>query len=574
MAQLLSNLPIGAKIKFGKYSVNGETAEPIIWLVVAKNHSSTPAYPTNSITLLTEKIIDLRCFDAPEKTNSNADRATYGNNRYSLSNVDQWLNKDGVAGTWYSATHNADQAPNGSPEIMGGTPYSARPGFLNAFATEEKNAIQNTTIRVRASQIDGGAYDDISRKIFLPSITEVNLAAEVTEGAKWEYFNGSYRTVSLTSQAYNNTRSSTKPIRASDAWYWWVRSTYYTSRETPNCVDDDGGIVSRHAYDGTVGIRPACNLSSSLRISDTTDGDGCYTMLWNVAPPQPTILNVPTIYGGKSNSISWSSVNDPDGDSVTYRLEASIDGGEYTEIYNGVATTYAHLVPFGTTSVAYRVKATDPSGESSAYTTSESKTVINNNAPVISGSDSNLGVKSEGFAGTYTVTDANRDAVTITEAIDGVQIRSLVATLGQEVTYGVTENTWLALPNGSHTLTIRATDGIDTTVRTYTFTKLVETLKIQNATPWAASTMPSRIMLVITRNIPSTSTFKVEVCNNGYDSSPTWEDCTDAVKSGLVHVFTNTKKTATTWGVLVRVTVARNGATGACYVSAIGGNFE
>ena len=86
--------------------------------------------------------------------------------------------------------------------------------------------------------------------------------------------------------------------------------------------------------------------------------------------------------------------------------------------------------------------------------------------------------------------------------------------------------------------------------------------------------MPSRIMLVVTRNIPSTSTFKVEVCNNGYDASPTWEDATDAVASGLVHVFSNKSKTATDWGVLVRVTVERNGATGACYVSAIGGNFE
>ena len=44
MAQALSNLPIGAKVKFGKYSVNGEAAQSIIWLVVAKNHSSTPAY--------------------------------------------------------------------------------------------------------------------------------------------------------------------------------------------------------------------------------------------------------------------------------------------------------------------------------------------------------------------------------------------------------------------------------------------------------------------------------------------------------------------------------------------------
>ena len=81
-------------------------------------------------------------------------------------------------------------------------------------------------------------------------------------------------------------------------------------------------------------------------------------------------------------------------------------------------------------------------------------------------------------------------------------------------------------------------------------------------------------MLVVTRNIPSASTFKVEVCNNGYDASPTWEDATAAVLSGLVHVFSNESKTATDWGVVVKVTVERNGATGACYVSAIGGNFE
>ena len=31
MAQSIASLPIGAKIKLGKYSVNGESASPIIW---------------------------------------------------------------------------------------------------------------------------------------------------------------------------------------------------------------------------------------------------------------------------------------------------------------------------------------------------------------------------------------------------------------------------------------------------------------------------------------------------------------------------------------------------------------
>ena len=317
------------------------------------------------------------------------------------------------------------------------------------------------------------------------------------------------------------------------------------------------------------------NLSAGRYVSDTTDGDGCYTFLWNTAPPQPTILNTPsTIHGGKFNSISWGKVTDPDGDTVTYKLECSVNKESFTQIYSGTSTVYAHLVPFGANSVQYRVIATDPSGASSEYKYTNTLTVVNNYAPVISGSDANLGVKSSGFTGTYTVTDANSDTVTVTESIDGVQIRSLVATLGSTITYGVTEGTWLALPNGSHTLTIRATDGVDASVRTLVFTKQVNSFTIRNTTPWESSTMPSRIMIVVTRNLPSAATFKVEVCNNGYDSSPTWEDCTDAVKSGRVHVLSNKTKTASKWGVIVRVTVNRNGAIGACYVSAIGGNFE
>lgn len=576
MAQLLGNLPVGAKVKFGKYSVNGETAQPIIWLVVAKNHSSIPAYPTNSITLLTEKIIDLRAIDGWEPDNSNTDRASSGNNRYSLSNIDQWLNKDGGADSWYSAQHSADHAPTSSVMLFTSISYSTRPAFLNAFTEREKNVIQSTTIRVAKASIDGGGYEDVSRKVFLASATEVGVTGSgVNEGARWSYFSTNSPMAWLTQQAFTYPNASSKPSSITDKGTWWLRTPDTAKSNSSYFVTKAGATSSAAVCHGSQGIRPAINLLSTLTVSDTTDGDGCYTVIPNTAPSSPTSITVPsTIYGGKSNPISWSSSTDIDGDTITYQLECSINGGAYAQIYSGTSTSYAHLVPLGTTSVAYRVKATDTSGESGAYTTSATKSVVNNNAPVISGTDGNLGVKSSGFTGTYTITDANSDAVTVTEAIDGVQIRSLVATLGQAITYGVTENTWLALPNGSHTLTIRATDGIDSTVRTYTFTKLVEEFTIQNSTPWVSSTMPSRIMLVITRNIPSAATFKVEVCNNGYDAAPTWEDATDAVKNGLVHVFTNKSKTATKWGVLVQVTVERNGATGACYVSAIGGNFE
>ena len=549
MAKLLSSLPIGSKVKFGKF-LNAD----VIWLVADKNHVG---YPTDSVTLLTEKLIYKLAFDAKESSDK-------GNTHYGYSNLRQWLNSNASEGKWYSPQHTNDVSPS-STDVVSSNPYSAWAGFLSGFSEAERAAILDTTVTYSEK---GEALTSVD-KIFIIGSTEVRGGESIPNQYKLSLFDVNAATKTGT---YSREYIALFPSAGYNTInVYWLRDN---GTNTAKSVFEQDGKIGIEYPQVPVGVRPLTNITSTLKVSDTTDSDGCYTFIWNDAPSQPATLAVPTIYGGKSNSISWSKVTDPDGDSVTYQLECSVNGGAYSQIYSGAATTYNHLVTFGTTSITYRVKATDPSGASSAYTTSATKTVINNNAPVISGSDANLGVKSSGFTGTYTITDANNNAVTVTESIDGIQIRSLVATLGQTITYGITGTTWLALANGSHTLTIRATDGIDTTVRTYTFTKLVNSFSIRNSTPWSSSTMPSRIMVVITRNLPSEATFKVEVCNNGYDASPTWEDATDAVKSGLIHVFTNKTKTASNWGVVVRVAVGRNGATGACYISAIGGNFE
>lgn len=569
MAQNLSNLPIGAKIKFGKHSVNGETALPIIWMVVAKNHSSTPSYPTNSVTLITERIIDQRAFDGREPTNPNSDRKYYGNNTYSLSNIDQWLNSD--KSNWYTATHTYDTPPNNDYTGMG-TPYSTRPGFLTNFSDAEKNLLLTTNIRAAAYDT---AYNDISRKVFLPSVRELGLTA-TNDGSSWEYFNSNdRRKVYVTEQCYNNTLTTTKPADTNTPWYWWTRSSTSSYAQHVHIISITGSSSNAAAMDGYYGVRPAINLSSTLSISDTTDSDGSYTVVWNSAPPAPTTINVSTpVYGGKPNTISWSRVTDPDGNSVTYQLEQSLNNGEYTVLYSGANNSYTTLIPFGETTVRYRIKATDSLGESSLYTFSSVFNVTNNVAPVISGTDGNIGTKRDAFTQTYSVTDSNNDSVTITEAIDGVNIRSYTTTLGATNTFSVTGNTWLTLANGIHTMTITAFDGIDRSVRTFTFTKSVISFSVQKTTAIEASAMPTRIKVTVIRTLPPEATFKVEVCNNGFDSTPTWEDATSSVTSELVHVFSNKTKVAAKWGVNIRVTVSRNNGSGACYITSIGGNFE
>jgi hypothetical protein len=377
VSQALSNLAVGSKVKFGKYQVNTEKAQPIIWTIVAKNHVSTPAYPSNSVTLHAAEILDLRCFDAKEPSNSNSDRLKYGNNRYSVSNLDQWLNKDAAGGAWYSAAHSADHSPNTTAGTGGyGTQYAARPGFLNGFTDDEKAAILSTTIRVVKPSIDGGSYEDVVRKVFLPSTTEVGLSNEnsIAEGAAWGYYTSNTARIGyVTQQCFSNTPSSSKPSRKTTAWYWWLRTPHHTIANIARSVNSDDSLGGNNAYRGNYGVRPALNLSSSLLVSDSTDADGCYTVVFagTITPPAPATITVSSaITAGDSIAVSWGAVSGAD----SYTLERSANGGGFTQIYSGTATSYTDTALATWSKVQYRV-ASVKDNVSSKWTTSVERTV-------------------------------------------------------------------------------------------------------------------------------------------------------------------------------------------------------
>lgn len=377
MSQALSNLAVGSKVKFGKYQVNTEEAQPIIWTIVAKNHVSTPAYPSNSVTLHAAEILDLRCFDAEEPSNSNSGRQKYGNNRYSVSNLDQWLNKDAAGGAWYSAAHSADHSPDTTAGTGGyGTQYAARPGFLDGFTDDEKAAILSTTIRVVKPSIDGGSYEDVVRKVFLPSTTEVGLSNEnsIAEGAAWGYYTSNTARIGyVTQQCFSNTPSSSKPSSKTTAWYWRLRTPRCSGANSTRGVNSAGSLYNYNAYNGSNGVRPALNLSSSQLVSDTTDSDGCYTVVFagTITPPAPATITVPSaITAGDSIAVSWGAVSGAD----SYTLERSANGGDFTQIYSGIATSYADTALATWSKVQYRV-ASVKDNVSSDWTTSVERTV-------------------------------------------------------------------------------------------------------------------------------------------------------------------------------------------------------
>lgn len=288
MSQALSDLAIGSKVKFGKHSINGEIPEPIIWTIVDKNHTG---YPTNSVTLNTTQIIDVRAFDSYEPNNTNTNRATYGNNNYQVSNLDQWLNKSDADGKWYQATHKYDSPPS-TITSSGETSYEERPGFLHFFTSQERASLLPTTLKVLMPRIDAnaGTIQTINRKVFLLSLTEVGLGSEnnLNDGTAISYFTSSTRAKTITEQTFNNTKAIVThlPSDHNAYHYWWLRTPNYADTfNVAGVLNDASGTRENYTAKTTnIGVAPAINLSSSLKVTTTTDEDGCYTFIWPSKP--------------------------------------------------------------------------------------------------------------------------------------------------------------------------------------------------------------------------------------------------------------------------------------------------
>lgn len=572
MAKALNSLAVGALVKDTGTLYNGK---PIVWKIADKGHSG---FPSGAVTLITEKIISLKAFDAIESGNSDGNRRSYGNNRWIYSNIRQWLNSAAAAGAWYAAQHSADAAPTNANVWSNYNEYDGEAGFLAGFSANFRAALLSTSRTVGKASVDGGGTETCTDKVFLATCTEVGLTGDVTAGSKLALFSDdASRLAYPTAECVSKSEYTSTSLATSKAWYWWLADAYASNSYGVRVVLSSGALGSSSAYYGSGGVRPLCNLSSSILVSDTADSDGAYTIIWNQAPTVPGSITVPAdVRGGNNLTVSWGTSTDSDGNLSGYILERQHDGGAWTQVYKGINRTYTDAITFGWANVAYRVKAYDSAGAESAYKTSATRTVVNNTAPTISGADSNLGTKTGAFNQGYTVTDPDSgQTITVVEKIDGVQKRSYNATSGQNYSFNVTAAEWVKLLNGSHTMTITATDNYGgSATRTYTFTKNETEIELTLSAPLDADDMVTKAIMSVTRQIPDGATFSVEMCNNGYDASPTWEDVTQEVISGNKIFLQNKTKTAAQWGFNFRIKVNRNGAAGDCFIVSAGGNFE
>ena len=312
-------------------------------------------------------------------------------------------------------------------------------------------------------------------------------------------------------------------------------------------------------------------LESSWRTSSQV------TVVNNNAPSAPPSIAVPNdVKGGSTLVISWTAASDSDGNLSGYILERSTDGGSaYTQVYKGNALTYTDTITKGWSTVMYRVKAYDSYNAQSGYTTSTKRTVDNNTTPTITTSSAaNLGTKSSGFTISYSVDDKDAgDTLTVTEKLDGTTKRTYTATRKTTNNFAVTGEYFQKITNGSHTMTVTVTDGKATVTKTFTFTKAVTAANITLAKPMEADAQITLCAITVGGLIPADAVFKVEVTNNGKDSSPVWEDATTEARNGRNHLFTN-QTAANGFAFNFRVTAERGASGESGYIASIQGGFQ
>ena len=301
------------------------------------------------------------------------------------------------------------------------------------------------------------------------------------------------------------------------------------------------------------------------------------TVVNNNAPSAPPSIAVPKdVKGGSTLVISWTAASDSDGNLSGYILERSTDGGaSYTQVYRGSALTYTDTITKGWSTVMYRVKAYDSYDAQSGYTTSTKRTVDNNTAPTITTSSAdNLGTKSSGFTVSYSVDDEDAvDTLTVTEKLDGTTKRTYTATRKATNSFAVTGEYFQKITNGSHTLTVTVTDGKATVTKTFTFTKAVTAASITLAQPMEADAQITLCAITVGGLIPAGAVFKVEVTNNGKDSSPVWEDITTKSRDGRNHLFAN-QTAVNGFAFNFRITAERGVSGEGGYIASIQGGFQ
>lgn len=247
-------MTLGDTFNFGKYQVESETPWAIEWEIVHQTEDYQIAQ--------TKQIIDVRCFDAKESTNTDSDRAIYGNNNWSVSNIKQFLNSDKES--WYSAQHQYDAPPN-SDNVSNDIPYDTHKGFLYYFSDQEKSLLKDMTFDLYSYENSTDGSYTWTGKVWLPTYTQMcgTLNNNIAEGPKFDWYsddNSRIKTIHPNCKLYNSYAKSSSSITSNRPWMYWMSSAYASNPSAVSSFTSRGNSYLSLSYESSYGLAPCICL--------------------------------------------------------------------------------------------------------------------------------------------------------------------------------------------------------------------------------------------------------------------------------------------------------------------------
>ena len=183
--------------------------------------------------------------------------------------------------------------------------------YLNSIQEDVRSQIMTVKIPYRrgtsGSSVSSGA-NGLQCKVFLLSTKEVDSTESYSpnEGAVFSYFKGGGN-----SKRVANLNGS--------ANYWWLRSPDTGYSSVAYLVYPSGGVYGLDSYYVyySYGRRPAFVLPGTLYVDDSGN------VVTNESPTAPGSINVSSVVGGGTTTITITAATDPDGSriiSISVRL--------------------------------------------------------------------------------------------------------------------------------------------------------------------------------------------------------------------------------------------------------------
>ena len=338
------------------------------------------------------------------------------------------------------------------------------------------------------------------------------------------------------------------------------------------------------SYNGnykTVSFNQTNFLDSNKNVSvDYYDNRYLYIPVLVFPNTPPTISGEDSNLGNKTSNFSITySISDEDSDQeltvkeklngdIIRILKNPVKGKELTLTIS--EERFANLSVNSTNTI--EIEATD--GQATTYR--RYTFVKTNSAPFINYTGQvDLGQLTTKPSITYSVKDNEGDAITVTEKLNGEVINQFSATTNTNYTVGITDTFWLTCGSNTNTVEIIASDALGgSSSKTITFSRKITKLQIVMKNAIETDAKATKI-LVSPQWTTTGGVGKVEVCNNGFDSNPTWEDATTMVVLNRPYLFSNSSKTASKWGIKIRITVTKNqGYDGEVAIFGFGGAYE